>query len=220
MHLWQEVVQRLFKETDQEEEQKQNGDPETRSDKVLDQAATVRDLIFTHSLNHWEKMSLTLTPYLWMFHHENVFWSLPTQTECHSDQKGGPGNYEDNKEELRNTVGQPFQVPHRESVIFFSTGKKILRPAGVWEQEGPEPLGQHGASSAAQGMVPAQTDRPFGSETLPVSTNFSDMTSQTNPSVLSQPTGTTETISSNTLHRNSLQLIVILQSTVLLFPLL
>lgn len=62
---------------------------------------------------------------------------------------------------------QPFfQDPNRESVIFFSTGKKLFRPA-------PVQLGQHGPSSASV----INQDRPLES----------NQTFQINPSVLNHP---------------------------------
>ncbi|XP_071203323.1 uncharacterized protein [Salvelinus alpinus] len=107
----EEVVQRLFKETDQEEEDR------------IDNRELVED---------------------------------PTETRADKDQ-----------EEEENNTGRGlqtfFQAPHRESVIFFSTGKKLLRAAPAQEQESPVagflerggPLEKcwPGARASAQGTV-------------------------------------------------------------------
>ncbi|XP_036802694.1 uncharacterized protein troap isoform X1 [Oncorhynchus mykiss] len=83
----EEVVQRLFKETDQEEDRIDNGE--------LDED--------------------------------------PAETRADKDQ--------DEEEKEQNNTGRGlqtfFQAPHRESVIFFSTGKKLLRAAPAQEQESP-----------------------------------------------------------------------------------
>ncbi|XP_055786899.1 uncharacterized protein LOC129860500 [Salvelinus fontinalis] len=109
----EEVVQRLFKETDQEEEDR------------IDNRELVED---------------------------------PTETRADKDQE---------EEEEENNTGTGlqtfFQAPHRESVIFFSTGKKLLRAAPAQEQESPVagflerggPLEKcwPGARASAQGTV-------------------------------------------------------------------
>ncbi|XP_035595265.1 uncharacterized protein troap isoform X2 [Oncorhynchus keta] len=83
----EEVVQRLFKETDQEEDRIDN--------RELDED--------------------------------------PAETRADKDQE--------EEEEEQNNTGRGlqtfFQAPHRESVIFFSTGKKLLRAAPAQEQESP-----------------------------------------------------------------------------------
>lgn len=72
---------------------------------------------------------------------------------------------------------QPFfQAPNRESVIFFSTGKKLFRPAPAQEQEYPSvQLDQRGPSLASVN----NQDRPFESNQI--------QTSQINPSVRNHP---------------------------------
>ncbi|XP_045549263.1 uncharacterized protein isoform X2 [Salmo salar] len=83
----EEVVQRLFMETDQEDEDR------------IDNRELVED---------------------------------PAETRADKDQE---------EEEEQNNKGRGpqtfFQAPHRESVIFFSTGKKLLRAAPAQEQESP-----------------------------------------------------------------------------------
>uniref|UniRef100_A0AAZ3QUV7 Tastin n=1 Tax=Oncorhynchus tshawytscha TaxID=74940 RepID=A0AAZ3QUV7_ONCTS len=109
----EEVVQRLFKETDQEEDRIDN--------RELDED--------------------------------------PAGTQADKDQE--------EEEEEQNNRGRGlqtfFQAPHRESVIFFSTGKKLLRAAPAQEQESPVagflerggPLEKcwTGARASAQGTV-------------------------------------------------------------------
>lgn len=169
--MWQEVVQRLFKETDQEEDRIDNGE--------LDED--------------------------------------PAETRADKDQE--------EEEEEQNNTGRGlqtfFQAPHRESVIFFSTGKKLLRAAPAQEQESPVarfleqggPLERSGllekcwpgARASAQGTVlelllyPVRpSSGPEALSTVATAAVASGLTRLANPSAfvpLSHPRGrTAETI--------------------------
>ncbi|KAM9350956.1 uncharacterized protein troap, partial [Symphorus nematophorus] len=82
-------------------------------------------------------------------------------------------------EDQRTVLGQPFiQAPQRESVIFFSTGKKLLRAPRFEQQEKSADHKQHGLVSSGQTKV----------ERLPVHEETSSVlepTCQINPSVQS-----------------------------------
>nr|XP_046222147.1 uncharacterized protein LOC124046135 isoform X2 [Oncorhynchus gorbuscha] len=155
----EEVVQRLFKETDQEEDGIDN--------RELDED--------------------------------------PAETRADKDQ-------EEEEEEQNNTGrGLPtfFQAPHRESVIFFSTGKKLLRAAPAQEQESPVagflagggPLEKcwPGARASAQGTVlelllhPVRpSSGPEALSTVATAAVASGLTRPSNPSAfvpLSHPRG-------------------------------
>lgn len=69
-------------------------------------------------------------------------------------------------EEQRIVGGQPFfQAPERESVIFFSTGKKLLRAPRFEQQESSAHHKQHGPFSSEQRKVlPAHEETPTVSE--------------------------------------------------------
>ncbi|KAM4609948.1 uncharacterized protein troap [Polymixia lowei] len=92
---------------------------------------------------------------------------LPDQastTKSHSEQQGDSSrshrddNDDDEKEQQRSTGGHPFfQAPHRESVIFFSTGKKLFRAPRVEKQESFVQPEQHGSASTAQEEKPSGT---------------------------------------------------------------
>ncbi|CAB1336775.1 unnamed protein product [Coregonus sp. 'balchen'] len=148
----EEVVQRLFKETDQEEEL------------WIDNRALDKD---------------------------------PAETRTDKDQE---------EEEEQNNTGRGlqtfFQAPHRESVIFFSTGKKLLRVAqeqespvaGFLERGGPLEQCWPGPRASAQGTVLKlllHPDRPSsGPETLSMVATAA--TASANPSAfvpLSHPRG-------------------------------
>ncbi|XP_041712753.1 mucin-5AC isoform X2 [Coregonus clupeaformis] len=147
-----EVVQRLFKETDQEEEL------------WIDNRALDKD---------------------------------PAETRTDKDQE---------EEEEQNNTGRGlqtfFQAPHRESVIFFSTGKKLLRVAqeqespvaGFLERGGPLEQCWPGPRASSQGTVLKlllHPDRPSsGPETLSMVATAA--TASANPSAfvpLSHPRG-------------------------------
>lgn len=80
--------------------------------------------------------------------------------------------------------GQPFfQAPQRESVIFFSTGKKLLRAPRFEKEESSPRHEQHGPVSSEQRKV------------LPVQEEVSSVSEpacQINPSVLSLRRGNTQ----------------------------
>uniref|UniRef100_UPI003AAA2347 uncharacterized protein troap n=1 Tax=Centroberyx gerrardi TaxID=166262 RepID=UPI003AAA2347 len=96
-------------------------------------------------------------------------------TESHREQKGEigathGGEDEKKEQEQRSERGQPFfQAPLRESVIFLSTGKKLLRGPRFEKQE------QQGTISST--VPPVHEETP----------SVSDPTWQINPSVLSLP---------------------------------
>ncbi|KAK6308477.1 hypothetical protein J4Q44_G00217480 [Coregonus suidteri] len=106
------------------------------------------------------------------------------------------------EEEQSNTGGRLqtfFQAPHRESVIFFSTGKKLHRAAPAHEQESPVAgFLERGARAAgaqeAMDSLPLQPelDRASAPEIPEVTAAVSDLTRLTNLSAfvpLSQPRG-------------------------------
>ncbi|XP_047457824.1 uncharacterized protein LOC125018035 isoform X2 [Mugil cephalus] len=75
------------------------------------------------------------------------------ESEASSDEEE-----EEEEEEEKFVGGQMFlQAPHRESVIFFSTGKKLIRAPRVEKPEAPQH--RHGpVSSEQRRFVPAQDD--------------------------------------------------------------
>ncbi|XP_062314553.1 uncharacterized protein troap isoform X2 [Osmerus eperlanus] len=115
----EEVVQRLFKETDQEQAEEEIRDQDTGADQPPQQTCT-------------------------------------TESSQSQPLAGQSRSLEDGEAERSGDVGQPlFQAPHRESVIFFSTGKLLLRSA-------PE----QGTSAAASQQLPSVCpDSPPGPDT-------------------------------------------------------
>nr|XP_046253694.1 uncharacterized protein LOC124063759 isoform X4 [Scatophagus argus] len=132
----EEVVQRLFE--DQEDEQNTDvadKDPETQAEQLPVQAT--------------------------------AFPSSFLQTKPHSEEKLETSRANSSEEEDQRIVGgQPFiQAPHRESVIFFSTGKKLLRAPRFEQQESSAHHEQHGPGISEQRKVlPAHLQTPSVSE--------------------------------------------------------
>ncbi|XP_027144400.1 uncharacterized protein troap isoform X3 [Larimichthys crocea] len=97
-----------------------------------------------------------------------------TTTKSHCEDKVETSSDENEDEEQSVLRGQPFiQAPQRESVIFFSTGKKLLRAPRFEQQESSAQHQQHGSE---QRKVP-----PVHEETSSVS----EPACQINPSVQS-----------------------------------
>ncbi|XP_068996913.1 uncharacterized protein troap [Embiotoca jacksoni] len=124
-HQEQEVVQRLF--DDQEDGQNLNGtdkDTETQAEQLPVQTAATKP--------HCE---------------EKVEETSRTNDDDDDDD-------DDEEEELKSMGGQIFlQAPHRESVIFFSTGKKLFRAQHFKKQGSSEQHHQDGPASSAQRKV-------------------------------------------------------------------
>uniref|UniRef100_UPI0037E8D6AE uncharacterized protein troap n=1 Tax=Semicossyphus pulcher TaxID=241346 RepID=UPI0037E8D6AE len=87
------------------------------------------------------------------------------ETQAEQQQKEDEEEEED-EEQQRIVGGQPFiQAPQRESVIFFSTGKKLLRAPRFEKQESSADHEQHGpVSSAQREMLPVHEGKSSVSE--------------------------------------------------------
>ncbi|CAJ1085303.1 uncharacterized protein troap [Xyrichtys novacula] len=85
---------------------------------------------------------------------EKIDTSRPSEDKEDNEQK---------QQELGVLGRQPFfQAPQRESVIFFSTGKKLLRAPRFEKQEDSVLQEQHGLVSSAQSnKLPAHEEKPF-----------------------------------------------------------
>lgn len=90
----------------------------------------------------------------------------------------------DTEQEQRIVGGQPFiQAPQRESVIFFSTGKTLLRAPRFEKQESSAHHEQHGpVSSEQRKMLPVREG----------TSSVSEPSCQINPSVQSLHRGNTD----------------------------
>ncbi|KAM7404656.1 hypothetical protein PAMP_011983 [Pampus punctatissimus] len=76
------------------------------------------------------------------------------ESHCEEKFKTSRTNSEEDEENEQIMDGQPFlQAPQRESVIFFSTGKKLLRAPRFENQENSADQEQHGPGSSEQGKV-------------------------------------------------------------------
>ncbi|XP_040007651.1 uncharacterized protein LOC120803346 isoform X2 [Xiphias gladius] len=147
-HQEQEVVQRLF--DDPEDEQSTNvtnKDPETQAEQLLVQASNTK--------TRREK---------------KVETSRANTSEDDEKEK-------EQEQKQRLVGGEPFfQAPQRESVIFFSTGKKLFRAPRFEKQESSSDQDQHDPVSSEQRKV------------LPVQEEVSSVSEppcQINPSVQS-----------------------------------
>ncbi|XP_070696215.1 nucleolar and coiled-body phosphoprotein 1 [Pempheris klunzingeri] len=134
--LQEEVVQRLF--DDHEDEQSTNvtdKDPETQAEPLPVELSATK--------SHCEEKVET------------------GRASSDKDEEE-----EETEQEQRTVGGQPFlQAPQRESVIFFSTGKKLLRAPRFEKKESSGHHEQHGPSSSDQRkMLPLHKDTSSVSE--------------------------------------------------------
>ncbi|XP_041654542.1 protein Daple [Cheilinus undulatus] len=131
----EEIVQRLF--SDQEDQQGMK-DPDTGANQLPAQITS--DL---ESKPHCEE-----------------------KEETSRATKDNNDDQEENGQEQRNVGGQPsLQAPHRESVIFFSTGKQLLRVPRFEKLESSANQQQHGVISSAQKkMLPVHEEKSSISE--------------------------------------------------------
>ncbi|KAM6981805.1 uncharacterized protein troap [Tautogolabrus adspersus] len=130
----EEIVQRLF--DDQEDQQSVTvKDPETQAKQlpVQDTTLELKDKLLCEG-------------------------KVETRKEV---SRVGDGDNEEEKEQ-RKIGEQPFfQAPHRESVIFFSTGKKLLRDSRFEKKDNSAHQEQHGpVSSAQKKMLPVSEEEP------------------------------------------------------------
>uniref|UniRef100_A0A668A6H3 Uncharacterized LOC115362528 n=1 Tax=Myripristis murdjan TaxID=586833 RepID=A0A668A6H3_9TELE len=104
---------------------------------------------------------------------------LPASSGEVSGTCGDEEEEEEEEQEHRSAAGQPFlQEQHRESVIFFSTGKKLFRVPRFEKQDSCAHLEQQGTVSSTQ--------RPGGPAREETSSG-SDTTRHMNPCILSFP---------------------------------
>ncbi|XP_060913587.1 uncharacterized protein troap isoform X1 [Labrus mixtus] len=132
----EEIVQRLF--DDQEDQQSVTvKDPETQAKQLPGQDTTVEH----------ERKNKPLCE-----------GKVETGREVSSVEDGD----EEEEKEQRKIGEQPFfQAPHRESVIFFSTGRKLLRAPRFEKEDKSAHQEQHGpVSSAQKKMLPVSEERP------------------------------------------------------------
>ncbi|XP_051805096.1 uncharacterized protein troap isoform X1 [Acanthochromis polyacanthus] len=143
----QEVVQRLF-DDDEEDEQSKNvteNAPETRAEQLPVQASPIKS------------------------HHEEK----PETRRTNGDDDDEEEEEEEGTQSFEG--GQMFlQAPHRESVIFFSTGKKLIRAPYFKKQESSTQQDQRGPVSSEQKKLLTVQN---------VTSTESQPTSQNNPSV-------------------------------------